>query len=472
MSTSSAPSTSPSTGPVFDPATGQEIAQVPLGTAADVDAAVQRAHAAHLAGTWRTVPAPERGRILGRISSLVRERSEQLAHLEATNAGKPISAARGEVGAVARTFEYYAGACDKVTGQTIPSSKDGTLLTFREPLGTCALITPWNFPMVILGWKVAPALAMGNTVVVKPASATPLTALALQEICLEAGVPEGVVGVVTGAGREVGDALVRHELVRKVGFTGSTEVGAGIMRQAADGIKRVSLELGGKSANLVFADADLDEAVGSSLWSALDNAGQDCCARSRMFVQAPVYDEFVARLADAVRDIAVGPTLDEGTEMGPLISAAQRESVERYLQVGLDEGATLVTGGDRPDGPLGAGSYLTPALFADAPPDSRLMTEEIFGPIVAVAPFQTEEEAVALANDSIYGLSGSIWTLDARRALRVARAVETGMLSVNSSSSAHVEAPFGGMKQSGLGREQGMVALEHYSELKTVFLAH
>jgi len=460
------------TAPVIDPSNGQEIAQVTQGSAADVDAAVQRAHQAHQAAVWRSVPAPERGRVLGRISALVLDRSEQLAHLEATNAGKPISAARGEIASVVRTFEYYAGACDKVTGQTIPSSKDGTLLTFREPLGVCALITPWNFPMVILGWKVAPALAMGNTVVVKPASATPLTALALQEICLEAGVPEGVVTVVTGAGREVGDALVRHDLVRKVGFTGSTEVGAGIMRQAADRITRVSLELGGKSANLVFADADLDEAVGSSLWSALDNAGQDCCARSRMFVQAPVYDEFVARLTDAVRDLTMGPTLDETTEVGPLISTGQRESVERYLQIGLDEGATLLTGGERPDGDLAAGSYLTPALFADATPGGRLMTEEIFGPIVAVAPFETEEEAVALANGSIYGLSGSIWTLDARRALRVARAVETGMLSVNSSSSAHIEAPFGGVKQSGLGREQGMVALEHYSELKTVFLAH
>jgi acyl-CoA reductase-like NAD-dependent aldehyde dehydrogenase len=460
------------TAAVIDPSTGEEISQVPLGTADDVDIAVQRAHAAHEAKVWRSVPAPERGRILGRVAALVRERADDLARLEATNAGKPISAALGEVGAVARTFEYYAGACDKVTGDTIPASKDGTLLTWREPLGVCALITPWNFPMVIAGWKVAPALAMGNTVVLKPASATPLTALALGELCLEAGVPEGVVNVVTGPGRLAGEALVRHPLVRKVGFTGSTEVGAGIMRLAADDITRVSLELGGKSANLVFADADLDEAVGSSIWSALDNAGQDCCARSRMFVQAPVYDEFVSRLSAAVQEIALGPTLDEATEMGPLISADQRESVERYLQIGLDEGAELLTGGERPDGALAGGTYLTPAVFAGAAPGSRLMTEEIFGPVIGVAPFETEEEAVALANDSIYGLSGSIWTLDARRALRMAHAVETGMLSVNSSSSAHIEAPFGGVKQSGLGREQGMAALEHYSELKTVFLAH
>jgi betaine-aldehyde dehydrogenase len=461
-----------STTPVLDPSNGEQIAEVPQASAADVDVAVQRAHAAHQARVWRAVPPPERGRILGRVAALVRERADELARLEATNAGKPIGAALAEVGAVARTFEFYAGACDKVTGDTIPASKDGTLLTWREPLGVCGLITPWNFPMVIAGWKVAPALAMGNTVVLKPASATPLTAIALGDLCTEAGVPDGVVTVVTGAGREAGEALVRHPLARKVGFTGSTEVGAGIMRLAADDITRVSLELGGKSASLVFADADLDEAVGSSVWSALDNAGQDCCARSRMFVQAPVYEEFVSRLADAVQQIALGPTLDEATEMGPLISAGQRDSVERYLQIGLDEGAELLTGGERPDGALAAGSYLTPAVFAGATPGSRLMTEEIFGPIIGVAPFETEEEAVALANDSIYGLSGSIWTADARRALRLAHAVETGMLSVNSSSSAHIEAPFGGVKQSGLGREQGMVALEHYSELKTVFLAH
>lgn len=460
------------TTPILDPATGQQVAEVPQATTADVDTAVRRAHDAHQAQVWRGLPAPERGRALGRVATLVRERSDELARLEATSAGKPISAARGEVGAVARTFEYYAGACDKLTGDTIPAAKDGTLLTWREPLGVCALITPWNFPMVIAGWKVAPALATGNTVVLKPASATPLTALALAELCHEAGVPEHVVQVVTGSGREVGEALVRHPLVRKVAFTGSTEVGAGIMRLAAEDITRVSLELGGKSANLVFADADLDEAVSSSLWSALDNAGQDCCARSRMFVQAPIYDEFVDRLTAAVASVKLGPTLDEATEMGPLISAGQRESVERYLQVGVDEGAELLTGGARPDGDLAAGCYLTPAVFAGADPAGRLMTEEIFGPVIGVAPFETEAQAVALANDSIYGLSGSVWTLDARRALRVAHAMETGMLSVNSSSSAHIEAPFGGVKQSGLGREQGMAALEHYSELKTVFFAH
>ena len=375
----------------------------------------------------------------------------------------------GEISAVATTFDFYAGAVDKFHGQTIPGNADGTLMTFREPIGVCAAITPWNFPMLILGWKAAPALAMGNSIVVKPAEVTPLTTLALAELALEAGLPPGVFNVVTGKGSEAGEALVRHPLVSKISFTGSTEVGAGVMAAAAPDIKRVSLELGGKSASVVFGDADLDTCVESSIFAVYDNAGQDCCARSRLLVEKPVYEEFVNRFAERAASLVVGDTSLESTEMGPLISPAQRDSVENYIQIGVDEGAKLVCGGER----VGTvGNFLSPAVFTGAATDMRIVQEEIFGPVVAVSVFDGEEEAIEMANDSRYGLSGSIWTRDIGRALRVARAIETGMLSINSSSSVHVEAPFGGVKASGIGREQGMAALDHYSEYKSVFIAN
>jgi betaine-aldehyde dehydrogenase len=454
---------------VVDPATGEQIATVTRAGKAEVDLAVGVARDRFDQGVWRNATVRERRDVLRGIADLIRRDREELARLESTNAGKPINAARGEIGAVATTFDFYAGAVDKFHGQTIPGNANGTLMTFREPIGVCAAITPWNFPMLILSWKTAPALAMGNSLVVKPAELTPLTALALAELAIEAGLPPGVLNVVTGRGSEAGEALVRHPDVDKISFTGSTEVGAGVMAAAAPGIKRVSLELGGKSANVVFADADLDVCVESSIFAVYDNAGQDCCARSRILVEKEIYEEFSTRFSVRARSLVVGDTGDESTEMGPLISPAQRDVVESYIQSGVAEGAELVCGGER----VGtAGNYLTPAVFTGARSEMRIVREEVFGPLVAITPFQGEEEAVALANDSIYGLSGSIWTRDIGRALRVARAIHTGMLSINSSSSVHIEAPFGGVKASGIGREQGMVALEHYSEYKSVFIAN
>jgi acyl-CoA reductase-like NAD-dependent aldehyde dehydrogenase len=461
------------TAPVYEPATGEVLAQVAQATAADVDRAVKTAHNRFSEGVWKQMRSRERGQILQRIANLIREKSEILAQIESRNGGKPISAARGEIGAVANTFEYYAGAVNKFHGQTIPVNANGTALTFREPLGVCALIVPWNFPLVIAGWKIAPALAMGNTVIVKPASVTPLSALAFADLVLEAGLPEGVLNVITGSGSVAGSALVTHPLVRKISFTGSTEIGVGVMKQAADGIKRVSLELGGKSANVVFADADLDVCIESSLWSVYDNAGQDCCSRSRILVERPIYDEFVERFVNRTNALRVGNPASEQTEMGPLITPQHRESVMNYIQIGDSEGARRLCGGEvSANGDLSSGNYLTPAVYVDVHGDMRIMREEIFGPVVGIMPFGNEAEAIRFANDTPYGLSGSLWTRDIGRALRVARAIETGMLSINSSSSVHIEAPFGGFKQSGLGREQGMVALEHYSEYKSVFIAN
>jgi acyl-CoA reductase-like NAD-dependent aldehyde dehydrogenase len=382
----------------------------------------------------------------------------------------PISDARGQLSMIIDVFRYYAGAVDKFFGHTIPVEREGVAMTFREPIGVVGLITPWNFPLNIANWKIAPALAAGNTVVLKPASLTPLSVLRYAELAVEAGLPAGALNVVPGPGAVVGDALVGHPDVGKIGFTGSTEVGAGIARKAAATIKRVTLELGGKSACVVFADADLDKVGRMAPFAVFENCGQDCCARSRLIVERSVKDQLVEAYAATTAAIRVGMPEDPATQVGPMISAGQRESVERYIATGVAEGARVVTGGDRP-AELEPGFFLRPVVLDDATNQMTVSREEIFGPVVSVIPFDSEEEAVRIANDTPYGLSGSLWTRDGARQLRVARALRTGVLGVNTNSSVFVQMPFGGYKQSGVGKELGMHALEHNTELKSVFIS-
>jgi betaine-aldehyde dehydrogenase len=456
---------------ITSPADGAVLAAVAQAGRADVDAAVAAARRAWERGDWRRASTAERARVLLRLAEGIRAAAGELAALEARNVGKPVQEARGEIEMGAACFQYYAGLLPAFGGQTVPVGAPGTGLTFREPVGVCALVVPWNFPFAITTWKAAPALAMGNAVVIKPASATPLTALKLAELAQEAGLPPGVLNVLPGPGNEIGAALAGHPGVRKVAFTGSTEVGIEIQRLAAGDVKRVSLELGGKSASVVFADADLDKAAGA-VFSAFGNAGQDCCARSRILVERPVYESFVERFVERTRAIRLGDPLDDATEMGPLISAAHRDRVDGFVRRAVAQGARLCCGGQVKTGdPWDRGSFYEPAVFRDVDPSLEIAREEVFGPVVAILPFDTEDEAVRLANASIYGLSGSLWTRDLARALRVVRAIETGVISVNTSWSVHLEMPFGGVKRSGVGRELGPAALDHYSEWKSVFIA-
>ncbi|HRW39397.1 MAG: aldehyde dehydrogenase [Acidimicrobiales bacterium] len=455
---------------VIEPATGAPLAEVAKAGPADVDAALAAATAAFAdgRGSWARTSATERGRVLHRVAELLREREDLFATTEARGAGHPIGDARWEVGAAAGTFEYYAGAANKHLGSVVPVQDAGLDVVLREPVGPVGLIVPWNFPLLIACWKLAPALACGNPVILKPASLTPLTALLLGDLLVDAGVPADQVHVLPGPGGVIGDALVADERTAKISFTGETSTGASILKASADHIARVSLELGGKSAAIVFADANVAKAAADAPMSVFGNAGQDCCARSRILVERAAYEEFLEVFEAATRAIRVGDPLSAETEMGPLISEGQRRTSLDYVEIGTGEGARLLSGGDVPESD---GFYLTPAVVADVSNDMRIAREEIFGPVASVLPFDSEEEAIRIANDSDYGLSGSLWTGSATRAIRVARSIRTGTLSVNTNRSVRYEAPFGGYKRSGLGRELGMQAMDAYTEVKNVFFS-
>ena len=446
---------------VLNPATEEPVAQVEQTSAEATDAAIARAVAAQAA--WRKVAPGERAALLRAFADVIDAHTGELAELETTGSGHPAGQARWEAGNVRDVLRYYAAAPERLCGKQIPVP-GGLDVTFHEPIGVVGVIVPWNFPMPILGWGVAPALAAGNPVIAKPAERTPLTAIRIGELALEAGLPEGVFQVLPGKGSVVGQRLVDHPGVRKIVFTGSSEVGREIMAGCARQVKRVTMELGGKSANIVFADSDLDRAAATAPVAAFDNAGQDCCARSRILVQRQVYDRFLELLESAVKAVAVGDPASPGTEMGPLISAEHRDRVASYVP----EGAPVAFRGRAPEG---NGYWYPPTVLAPVRLDDPAYTEEVFGPVVAVVPFEDEAEAVTMANDTPYGLCGSVWTRDVGRAIRVARAVEAGNLSVNSHSSVRYWTPFGGFKQSGLGRELGPDALDAFTETKNVFIA-
>ena len=455
---------------VVDPATEEVVADVPAAGAADVDAAVSAARAA-LDGPWGRLSARERGRIVRKLADRLMERVDDVARLETLHNGKPITESRHiEIPAAAECFEYYAGWADKVTGETIPVKGNHLTYTLREPVGVVAAIVPWNFPLLLAAWKVAPALACGNTVILKPASQTPLTALALGEIAVEIGLPAGVLNVVTGPGATVGQAIVEHPGIDKIAFTGDTTTGKTIMRGSAETLKRITLELGGKSPNIVLADADMEAAVRGATIGIFYGKGEVCAAGSRLLVDRAVKEPFVDKLVARTKKMVPGDPMDPRTRFGAISSRKQLETVLNYIETGKREGATLLTGGARTDIGTGKGYFVQPTVFADVTPEMTISREEIFGPVLAAIEFADLDEAIAKANDSPYGLAAGVWTRDIRKAHYVARKLQAGTVWVNTYNVYDAAAPFGGYKLSGFGREMGAHALEHYTQIKTVWI--